>query len=92
MLLIECESIILDQVKFLNYILEEIRRRNKDLGGRLEMSYAKLVGIASPYEEAIASLRKVKNEFDNYLNIIRSEMIKELTRHGRTEAPKVAPE
>jgi len=88
MLLIEYEAIVLDQVKFLNYILEEIRRRNKELSEKFEMSYAKIVGIASPYEEAIAALRKVKNEFDNYLGVIRNEMWKDLMKCGKIEVQK----
>lgn len=77
------ERVVLDQVKFIDLILEEIRNRNKMLQAELGMSYAKLVGIGTPYEDCIHSLRKVKSEFDAYLKLIRQEMLARLSSVDR---------
>ena len=69
------ERIILEQVRFLNLVLEETRKRNKFLSEKLEMSYAKLIGLGTPYELMIHSLRQVKREMDMYLKIIRDKMM-----------------
>ena len=69
------ERIILEQVRFLNLVLEEARKRNKFLSEKLEMSYAKLIGLGTPYELMIHSLRQVKREMDMYLKIIRDKMM-----------------
>lgn len=69
----EVEEAVLDQVRFLNYVLEECRKRNRGLQEILGASYGKYVGIGAPYEEAICCLRKVKTELDGYLKTIRAE-------------------
>lgn len=58
-------------------MLQEIRKRNTLLQDELKMSYAKYVGLSTPYEEAIFALRKVKKEFDAFLEVVRQEFIKE---------------
>jgi hypothetical protein len=68
----EAEQLVLNQVRFINLILEECRKRNKLLEEKFGVSYGKLIGIGSVYEEAIHSLRKVKTELDQYLNIVRT--------------------
>lgn len=69
------EGIILDQVKFVDFVLKEIRKRNEELQEKLGMSYAKLVGLAAPFEEGVRSFRKVKGELDGYLKILREKMV-----------------
>jgi len=74
----QVEYLILDHVKFLGSVLQAMRKKNKKLKEVFGMSYGKLIGLATPYEEAIHSLRKVKCEFDQYLKIIRDEMMKKM--------------
>jgi hypothetical protein len=76
------EQVILEQVKFIDVVLEEIRNRNRVLQESLGMSYAKYVGISTPYEECIHALRKVKNEFDGYLKTARSELVAKMNGRG----------
>lgn len=71
----QAERIALDQVKFINSVLEQLRARNESFQLALGMTYAKLVGLGTPYEEAIHSLRKVKTELDRYLSAIRAKMV-----------------
>jgi len=71
----QTERLILDQVKFIDFVLKEIRKRNKELQDGLGMSYAKLVGLGTPFEEAVHSFRQVKGELDGYLKILREKMV-----------------
>lgn len=70
----ERERRILNEVKFINYMLEECRRRNKRLQNDFGMSYGKFVGVGTVYEEAIHAMRKVKSELDTYLRAIRDNL------------------
>lgn len=70
----DTERRILSEVKFINSILEECRRRNKSLQDNFGMSYGKFIGVGTVYEEAIHSMRKVKGELDEYLRVIRESM------------------
>lgn len=79
------EQMALEQVKFCNIMLQEIRRRNEILQKELGMTYAKYVGLTTPYEEAIFHLRKVKKEFDEFLGIVREDFKKEF---GPIPTPK----
>jgi hypothetical protein len=81
------EQIILEQVKFIDLMLEEIRIRNTSLQVDLGMSYAKYVGISTPYEECIHTLRKVKKEFDIYLKTARNEVMDRIL-HRQKECDK----
>lgn len=74
MTLEETERSVLSEVKFINLMLEECRKRNKTLSETLGMSYGKLIGVGTVYEEAIHSLRKVKGELDEYLKVVRGNM------------------
>jgi len=74
--LIQKEQIILDQVKFLNVMLEQLRKRNKLLEKKLGMHYAKMIGSGTPYENLIHHTRNIKSDFDNYLKVVRDEIIK----------------
>jgi hypothetical protein len=79
----EAERVALNQVKFLNFVLEECRKRNKELEEKFGTAYGKLVGTGTVYEEAICSLRKVKGELDEFLNIIRADVRVQLQRERR---------
>lgn len=76
----QAEHVLLEQVKFVGSLLEEIRRSNKLMEEKLGRSYAKLVGLGTPYEEAIHSLRQVKLELDTYLKTIREIMLAEMKK------------
>jgi len=80
----QAEHVLLEQVKFVGSLLEEIRRSNKLMEEKLGRSYAKLVGLATPYEEAIHALRQVKLELDTYLKTIRDIMVEDMKRKMRT--------
>ena len=69
----EVESIILDNTKWMDFILEETRKRNTVLQEELKNSYGKLLGLGTPYEELINKPRQVKTEFDKYLKIVRDQ-------------------
>ena len=73
----QAEARILSQVKFINSVLEECRRRNKELADGFGMSYGKFVGVGTVYEEVIHSLRKVKGELDEFLKVLRSNISRE---------------
>ena len=75
--LIVAESMVLDQVKFINFVLEECRRRNKDLSDVFGASYGKLIGVGTVYEEAIHSLRQVKTELEKFLALVRDDLRKQ---------------
>jgi len=77
----EVESIILDNTKFMDFVLEEIRKRNTVLQEELKNSYGKLLGLGTPYEELINKARQVKTEFDNYLKIVRDQF----SEHSKKE-------
>lgn len=85
----EAEKSALSQVKFINYVLEECRRRNKDLLDTFGMSYGKFVGVGTVYEEVIHALRKTKGELDGFLKIVRSNYppISREPRHNFKPAP-----
>lgn len=84
----EAERIALGNVKFLNMMLEECRKRNKELEDRFGTDYGKLIGTGTVYEEAICALRKVKGELDEFLKIIRGKAHEELVRQRRQRPPR----
>jgi len=69
----EVESIILDNTKWMDFVLEETRKRNTVLQEELKNSYGKLLGLGTPYEELINKARQVKTEFDKFLKIVRDQ-------------------
>lgn len=77
------EAEILENVKFIAHVLEEIRRRNKELEEGLGSSYGKFIGIATPYEEMINSCRTVWGEFNGYLEIVRDLLRDKYKRNQR---------
>jgi hypothetical protein len=76
----EAENLVLSQVRFINVVLEECRKRNQDLADKFGPAYGKFVGLGTVYEEAIHSLRKVKLELDEFLDIVRSSARREGAR------------
>lgn len=84
----QAERVALDQVKFINSLLEQLRARNESFQLAIGMTYAKLVGLGTPYEEAIHSMRKVKTELDRYLSVIRAQMVEENMSQTRPKRVK----
>jgi len=88
----EAENIALNQVKFINFILEECRKRNKELEEKFGPTYGKFVGIGTVYEDVICAMRKVKKELDDFLGIIRENLKgdydQRLKKEGRRERQK----
>jgi len=76
----EVESIILDNTKWMDFILEETRKKNAVLQEKLKNSYGKLLGLGTPYEELINKARQVKTEFDKYLRIVRDQFKEQLKK------------
>jgi hypothetical protein len=76
----EVEKIVLDNTKWMDFVLEETRKRNIVLQGELKNSYGKLLGLGTPYEELINKARQVKNEFDKYLKIVRNQFKEQLKK------------
>lgn len=68
----QIERNILASVKFVDVLLKEVRNKDKELRDGLGMSYAKYIGLTSPFEEAVRCLRKVRGELDSYLKTARS--------------------
>ena len=71
------EKMLADQVRFLDIMLQETRKRNKLMSETLDSSYAKLIGLGTPYEECIHALRDVRKDINTYLSIIRDKMMRE---------------
>lgn len=76
----EVERIILDNTKWMDFVLEETRKRNTVLQEELKNSYGKLLGLGTPYEELINKARQVKTEFDKYLKIVRDQFKEQLKK------------
>lgn len=68
------ESQILKSMKFVDVIIKEMRRENKELQESLGMSYAKYIGLTSPFEEAMRSLKDVRVELNSYLESVRGKL------------------
>lgn len=82
------ESKILKSVKFVDVIIKETRRENKELQESLGMSYAKYIGLTSPFEEAIRSLRDVRVELNSYLVAVRGKLESKYKRKYATKGRK----
>ena len=76
----EVEKIVLDNTKWMDFILEETRKKNAVLQGELKNSYGKLLGLGTPYEELINKARQVKSEFDKFLKIVRDRFAEQSKR------------
>jgi hypothetical protein len=71
----EYESLLVNQIKFVDIVLEEMRRRSSIFLNDSDMRYAKIIGISTPYEESINNIRKTKSELDSCLCVVRKEMM-----------------
>ena len=76
----EVENIILDNTKWMDFVLEESRKRNAVLQEELKNSYGKLLGLSTPYEEFVNKARQVKTEFDKFLKIVRDQFKERLKK------------
>jgi len=88
----QVERKILASVKFIDVVLKEIRNQNKGLQDDLGMSYAKHIGLVSPFEEAIHSLRKVRGELDSYLKKVREDLVSKYKRQYSPKERKQPPQ
>ena len=91
------EKLLADQVRFLDIMLQETRKRNKLMSETLDSSYAKLIGLGTPYEECIHALRDVRKDINTYLSIIRDKIVKEeksfaQRRHKKRRLPRNSPQ
>jgi len=91
------EKMLADQVRFLDIMLQETRKRNKLMSETLDSSYAKLIGLGTPYEECIHALRDVRKDINTYLSIIRDKIVKEeksfaQRRHKKRRLPHNSPQ
>lgn len=75
------EKTILESVKFLNVVLQEVRRENIECQSVFGMSYGKYVGLSAPYDECLSVLRAVKNELDARLAAVRGRLIVKYRKH-----------
>jgi len=69
------ENRILRSAKFVDLLIQEIRKENKELQEALGISYAKYIGLGSPFERALHVLKDVKKDFNNYLEIVRNQLL-----------------
>ena len=76
------EKLVLENVKFAGIVLQEMRKRNKELQANLGHTYAKIVGLGVPYEEGVNSMRKVKKELDEYLVVLRDMLANRYKREA----------
>jgi hypothetical protein len=81
----EAEIVLLDHVNFTSKVLEALRKHNKMLKETLEMSYAKFIGLGTPYEKTIHILRETKHQLDTYLKILREEMVVQMKRQMKAQ-------
>lgn len=70
----QAEKLILNQVKFIDIVLQEIRERDKMLLQVLGSSYGKLIGISTPFKDAVNPLQKIRTEFGAYLKAARESL------------------
>lgn len=86
------EKIFADQVRFLDIMLQETRKRNKLLKETLDStSYAKLIGLGTPYEKCVYSLREVRREMSMYLSVIRDKIMREQKSSSQHQQKKRRP-
>jgi len=79
----QIENIVLEQTKFINFILKELKDRNKALEDTLGASYGKFIGCGTVYDKGVCVFREIKKELDQYLQIVRSELLEKYKLQGR---------
>jgi len=93
------ESFVADQVKFINLMLQEIRKRDKRCKEVLGDSYGKAIGFLTPFLKCGSELRKVRTDLGVYLAttrvILENEYIRQLktsrkakNKHTENSPPK----
>ncbi|GAG23877.1 unnamed protein product [marine sediment metagenome] len=84
----QIERKIQTSVKFIDTMLQETKREDKELHEVLGESYGKYIGLSSPFAEAVKALKGVKAEFDSYLKIVREELASKYRRMYKPERKK----
>lgn len=78
------ESFVADQVKFINLMLQEIRKRDKRCKEVLGDSYGKAIGFLTPFLKCGSELRKVRTDLGIYLATTRVILENEYKRQLKT--------
>ena len=65
------ENFVADQIKFINLMLQEIRKRDKRCKLVLGDSYGKAIGFLTPFLKCGSELRKVRTDLGSYLATTR---------------------
>ena len=78
------ESFAADQVKFINLVLQEIRKRDKRCKEVLGDSYGKAIGFLTPFLKCGSELRKVRTDLGVYLATTRMILEDEYKRQLKT--------
>jgi len=65
------EGFVANQVDFIDFVLREIKKRDKECKQVLGDSYGKAIGFLTPFREAGVSMRKVRTELGLYLMTTR---------------------
>ena len=65
------EGFVASQVDFIDFVLREIKKRDKECKQVLGDSYGKAIGFLTPFREASGELRKVRTELGLYLMTTR---------------------
>jgi len=78
------ENFVADQIKFINLILEEVRKRDKRCQAVLGNSYGKAIGFLTPFKEATIPLKKVRTELGLYLDTTRLALKEEYENQFRS--------
>jgi len=78
------EAFAADQVKFINLVLQEIRKRDKRCKVVLGDSYGKAIGFITPFLKCGIELRKVRTDLGSYLTTTRAILEEEYKRQFRS--------
>ena len=78
------ESFVADQVKFINLMLQEVRKRDKRCQTVLGDSYGKAIGFTSPFLKCGSELRKVRTDLGVYLATTRMILENDYKRQLKT--------
>jgi len=65
------ENFVANQVSFIDFVLREIKKRDKECKLVLGDSYGKAIGFLTPFRECGTELRKVRTELGLYLMTTR---------------------
>ncbi len=78
------ENFVADQIKFINFMLREIRKRDKRCKLVLGDSYGKAIGFIAPFLKCGSELRKVRTDLGSYLTTTRNLLGDEHKRQLKT--------